>query len=172
MKKSVTLILPLLALLVGLAPAAGAQQNSATASANANVAIVAAISITRTAHLNFGDVVSGASTGTVVLDASASPTRTATGGTTLGNSTTVSSGIYTVTGEGSSTYSITLPSSPVTLTSGGNNMTIDTFTSSPSGTGQLSSGTQTLYVGATLNVGANQPTGAYTGTFDVTVTYN
>jgi hypothetical protein len=164
----------LIALVAGilLAPSAEAQQSTATASANATATMITAIAITRTAHMNFGDVVTGASLGTVVLSAAASPTRSATGGTKLGNSTVVSSAIYSVTGEGSSTYSITLPTSDVTLTSGGNSMTLNTFTSSPSGTGTLSSGSQTLYVGATLHVGANQASGIYTGSFDVTVTYN
>jgi len=53
-------------------------------------------------------------------------------------------------------------------------MTIDAFTSNPSGTGALTAGSQVLTVGATLNVGANQVTGAYTNAtgFDVTVNYN
>ncbi|WP_373861577.1 DUF4402 domain-containing protein [Burkholderia multivorans] len=33
-------------------------------------------------------------------------------------------------------------------------------------------GTQTVYVGGTLNVAGNQAPGAYSGTFNVTVAYN
>lgn len=57
-------------------------------------------------------------------------------------------------------------------------MIVDHFTSSPSaanGAGVLNSkGIQTLYVGATLNVAANQTAGLYTsGTaFTVTINYN
>ena len=52
-------------------------------------------------------------------------------------------------------------------------MTATTFTSDPSGTGTLTGGTQTLNVGATLNVAAAQPAGTYvSGAFDVTVNYN
>lgn len=152
---------------------AGAQQNTATTTANANARIITAIDITRTAHLNFGDVVAGGTPGTVVLTAGATPARSSTGGVTLGNSTTVSDAIFTVSGEPLSTYAITLPGSAVTITSGGNDMTVDTFTSSPNATGALDGGgTQTLYVGATLHVAANQPNGQYSGTFSVTVTYN
>jgi len=52
-------------------------------------------------------------------------------------------------------------------------MTVNTFTSTPSGTGQLSVlGSQALTVGATLVVGASQASGSYSGTFSVTVVYN
>ncbi len=53
-------------------------------------------------------------------------------------------------------------------------MTVDTWTSSPTPTGTLTGGTETLTVGATLNVGASQAAGTYiSGTpFDVTVNYN
>ncbi|MBP1667258.1 MAG: hypothetical protein H6Q23_2118 [Bacteroidetes bacterium] len=57
-------------------------------------------------------------------------------------------------------------------------MTIDTWTSNPSGTGTLTAGTSTLLVGATLNVDADQPGGVYntsnaggSGEFTVTVNY-
>ena len=48
------------------------------------------------------------------------------------------------------------------------------FTSTPSATGALTAGTQTLNVGATLNVAAAQASGIYvSGTpFTVTVVYN
>ena len=151
-----------------------AEEAAILTSANANSAIVADITLTKDADMNFGDVIAGGTTGTVVLPASASPSRSVTGGTTLGNSTSVTSATFTVGGDASATYSITLPSSDITITSGANSMIVNTFTSSPSSTGALDgSGLQTLYVGATLNVGASQATGSdYTGSFDVTVAYN
>jgi hypothetical protein len=54
-------------------------------------------------------------------------------------------------------------------------MTVDNFTSTPTTSGTLSAaGAQTIDVGATLNVGANQAAGTYvSGTpFSVTVNYN
>jgi hypothetical protein len=51
-------------------------------------------------------------------------------------------------------------------------MAVSTFTSNPSGTGTLTSGAQTLAVGATLTTVASQVSGAYTGTYNVTVEYN
>ncbi|SFD78748.1 protein of unknown function [Chitinophaga sp. CF118] len=144
-----------------------------TASADASATIVTPISITKTADMNFGNVaVQSTTAGTVVLAPDNS--RTKTGGVTLPATTgTISAAIFTVSGEGSYTYTITLPSS-VTITNAGNNMTVNTFTSTPSGTGTLSSGTQTLKVGATLNVAAGQAAGTYTSAtpFNVTINYN
>jgi len=52
-------------------------------------------------------------------------------------------------------------------------MTVNAFTSNPSGTGTLSSGgTQTLNVGATLNVAAAQTAGTYTNATGVAVSVN
>jgi len=114
--------------------------------------------------------VAGGSLGTVVMTPAGA--RSATGGTTLGNAGGAAAAAFNVTGQGNATYSITLPAS-TTVTSGANSMTVDTFTSNPSGTGTLSAGgSQALTVGATLHVGASQATGTYTGTFSVTVTYN
>ena len=146
------------------------QSNSANATASATARIVSPISLTKTADLNFGDVVSGASAGTVVVTPAG--VRSAGGGATLGNATSVAAAAFTAGGQGSATYAITLPAS-ASVTSGANTMTVNGFTSSPSGTGALNAGgSQPITVGATLNVGAAQATGTYTGTFSVTVTYN
>ena len=172
-KSFVILALGVLVGLLATSTVAMAQIDDATASANAGARIVAAIGITRTADLNFGSVIASATaSGTVVQTAVASPVRTGTG-VTLGSAAAVSPATFSVTGEGSTTYAITLPGSPVTLANGVNEMTISAFTSSPSGTGTLSAGgAQTLYVGGTLHVAQSQVSGVYTGTFDVTVTYN
>ncbi|WP_246496580.1 DUF4402 domain-containing protein [Chitinophaga varians] len=146
-----------------------------TASATATATIVTPISITKDVDMNFGNVaVQSTAGGTVVL--SPAGVRTVTGGATLPSTATgtVTAASFTVTGTGNYTYSITLPSTALTITSGSNTMTVTNFVSNPSGVGQLSSGTQTLTVGATLNVSAAQPAGTYvSGTpFDVTVNYN
>jgi hypothetical protein len=161
------------ALVAGLAlSATGAfAQSSATASANATARIIAPITLAQVTDLNFADVVSAAA-GTVVLPPVGA--RSFTGGATAGSATGVAAASFTVGGQASATYAITLPAGTITITSGaGDIMTVGTFTSSPSGTGTLSgTGSQTLLVGGTLNVGASQPQGTYTGTFNVTVAYN
>lgn len=113
--------------------------------------------------------------GTVIL--APAGTRTLTGGVTLPVTTgTVTAASFNVTGEGVYTYAITLPSTDHTITraSGSETMIVNAFTSTPSGTGALTGGAQTITVGATLNVGVSQVAGVYTNAtgFDVTVNYN
>jgi len=122
--------------------------------------------------MDFGTIAeSGA--GTVVLATDGS--RSVTGGVSTLASGPGTAADFIVTGEPSATYAITLPAS-VSLTGPGPAMTADTFVSSPTPTGTLSAGpgTETILVGATLNVAAGQTAGAYTtaGTFNVTVNYN
>ena len=155
----------------GITTAALAQV-SATATASAT--IVGPIGIANTANMNFGNVAVSAVAGTVVMTPAA--VRSTTGGCTLPVVTgTVAAGAFNVTGAAAYTYAITLPAAATTITFGANTMTVDTWTSTPSGAGTLSAGgSQALTIGATLNVGASQPAGTYvSGTpFTVTVNYN
>ncbi|OSZ78340.1 hypothetical protein CAP35_08780 [Chitinophagaceae bacterium IBVUCB1] len=149
-------------------------QQTASATATASATIITPIAISKTADMNFGNIaVSSSSAGTVVL--APAGTRTTTGGVTLPATTgSPAAAAFTVTGQGSYTYAITLPSSATLSDGGSNTMTVNTFTSNPSSTGTLSSGTQNITVGATLNVSAGQATGSYTTSspFTVTVNYN
>ncbi len=128
------------------------------------------ITLALLAPLRFGDVFVSSVSGTVVLSPAGS--RTTTGGATLGNLSTPGAATLTVTGARNTIYAITLPTSS-SLTGPGGTMTIASFLSSPSATGLLSGvGSQTLSIGATLSVPANQADGDYAGTFPVTVAYN
>ena len=132
------------------------------------------IAISATRALAYGSFAAG-SGGTVTL--SAAGVRSASGGVILVPSGSWSAALFSVTGDPSVTYSITLPANGVvSLTSGANTMAVDNFTSNPSATtpstGLLSAGgSQTLSVGATLSVGSNQASGSYSGSFSVTVNY-
>lgn len=145
-----------------------------TKTATATGTIVTPINLVNAGDINFGNVAVSATAGTVIL--APAGTRTITGGVTLpGVPGTVSAAKFDVSGTPAYTYAITLPSTATTVTSGGNTMTVNAFTSSPSTTGVLDgAGKQTISVGATLNVGATQASGIYvSGTpFDVTVNYN
>jgi hypothetical protein len=148
----------------------------ATAHASASATIVTPITISKTADLHFGNVaVSASNNGTVIL--APAGTRTSTGGVTLpATAGTPAAAAFTVSGEANYTYAITLPTGNITLVNPSNvQMDAGTFTSSPALTGTLSAaGSQTLTVGATLEVDAAQAPGTYTTTtnFDVTVNYN
>lgn len=149
----------------------------ATATAGVNATVLTPIAISKTTDLNFGSFAADASeTGTVVL--ATGGTRSFTGGTSAVSTGagTVTAASFTVTGEGAATFSITLPSSAVTLTraAGMETMSVDAFVSDPSGTGTLENGTKIVNVGATLNVGAAQVAGSYENAagLPVTVAYN
>jgi len=127
--------------------------------------------------MNFGNLAVNAVPGTVILSPTGS--RTLTGGVGLPQSYgTVSPAEFIVSGMPQYSYSILLPPSVVltnTSGSGGETMIVDTFTSDPSPTGQLSQGgIQALNVGATMHVSANQTNGVYVSVppFPVTVNYN
>jgi hypothetical protein len=162
-----------LASVVLMALAFGASAQS-TASATASATILTAISITKTVDMNFGNIsVQAATGGTVILTTAG--VRSATGGVTLpATGGTVTAAAFTIGGEGSYTYSITLPVVDHIISNGANTMKVNTFLSNPAIFGTLSTGTQTLTVGATLIVAAAQANGLYvseTG-FNVTVNYN
>lgn len=143
-------------------------QSADTATANVTADIITAISITKTADLAFGSAVADAvSAGTVVVDVNGSQTCT----TVACPTRTTAAAAFDVAGQNTYTYAISLPTS-TTLTSGTNNMTVDTFVDSKGGTGTLTASGDSFTVGATLHVTAAQPAGNYTGTFDVTVAYN
>lgn len=133
---------------------------------------VTAISISNTQSLAFGKLAAG-SGGSATM--SPSGARSATGGVVLVSSGGGSAAQFTLSGDPNLTYSISLPANgTVSITNGGGQtMALNNFSSSPDAVGQLSiAGNQTLSVGATLNVGSNQATGAYSGTFDVMVNYD
>jgi hypothetical protein len=144
---------------------------AATATATVSADIISTINVGARNGLIFGDISSSSVAGTVIL--STSGNRTTTGGATVNSSSSGSPATFDVSGDANASFSITLPVS-ITLSDGSsNNMIVDNFTSSPSPAGVLdSSGKQSLFVGATLNVSSNQPFGSYSGLMSVTVDYN
>ena len=128
--------------------------------------------LTNSQSLSFGRFAAG-NGGSVTL--SPAGARTPGGNVVLLTSGPGTSAQFSVTGNVSAVYSITLPSDgTVFLTrSGAAPMAVNQFTSSPSGAGLVLSGTgqQPVSVGATLSVGAGATAGSYAGTFFVTVDY-
>ena len=139
------------------------------ANSNAGATITPALGISNSKSLNFTSIVPSGTADTVKV--SASGLRTC--GATLTCTGIVQTSVFDVVGGANLAYAITLPTSDATLISGANSMTVDSFSDSASGNGTLdNAGVHSFAVGATLNVGANQPAGDYIGTFTVTIEYN
>jgi hypothetical protein len=150
-------------------PAARALGALACAAA-AFAANAAVVEVTSTQSLSFGRFVAG--DGTVVI----SPTgaRTTTGTVIPLGSDPGQAAQFLITGDPNAAYAITLPlDGTVQLSDGSRTMPVNRFTSSPASTGTLSGGgSEVLNVGATLEVAAGAPAGAYSGSFTLVVEYN
>lgn len=137
--------------------------------------IIAPITLANTDNqaLDFGIIARGTAASTVVVGAVASPAiNVASGDAVVLTSSTQSAAKFTVGGEGSKTYAITIPSSAQTITDGGSNsLSITGFTCSNGATGTIGTN-DVFYVGGTLTVPNNAVPASYTGTFSVTVAYN
>ena len=170
MKKSSLLLILAFLVVCAFAQHSPTVGNSATAQVTGT--IVQPIGISKNIDMNFGNVAAGLAPGYVTLYPNA--TRNPVGGVTLPAITgTVAAADFTVTGFPNSTYSITLPVSVIITSPGSFTMTVNNWTSSPSGTGTINNiGTSDLTVGADMQVGASQAVGVYTGNFTVTVNYN
>ena len=144
-------------------PAVGLAQTSDSENATASATIVAPITITKVADLDFGDIVADATAaGSVTLSTAgvAVPTTVQH----LGGESAASVSVTGVVGQ---TFSVSaIPG--INLTGPGTAMPA-TFTSN---CGTCTIGTDGVAVGGTLTVNANQAAGSYSGVFTVTVSYN
>jgi len=134
--------------LVGVAAKA---QLSATTSATSTATIVAPISISKNTDLSFGNIAaSGVVPGTVELTPAG--TRIPSGGATLPVvSGTVTAASFTVNGVSGYKYAIILPVDITLVHSLGLDiMLADNLTSTPSGSGTLTGGTETIAVSARM----------------------
>lgn len=145
-------------------------QSAVTASTTA--VLVIPISIAKTTDMNFGTVAASAASGTVLLDFADG--RTTTGGASLpAGSLLQTTAVFTVTGEGTSGFSIAIPSAAITLTgSVSGSMTVDNFIADLGASSTLVGGSQTIKVKAILNVPANAVAGTYSNASDLLVTVN
>ena len=136
--------------------------DSLSTTVNVAVNVVWPLTITETAALDFGKIVSPAANCTAVVN-----TNGSSGGSCSTLAGTAAPGSFQVSGFAGTTVNYSV--SPSTL--GG--MTLDTFTMSPSGGSAAldGSGQLNITVGATLHVPANKTPGTYTGTYTITVNY-
>ncbi len=152
-----------------------APANSATMAGTAQAEVVAPSRVQLIENLRFGAMIRPLASGslTIAPDGTETPAGGVVGNTAMpqpadgrGPAT------FRIAGEGSRHFLVKLPTR-VDITNGTATMRVDKFkTNTTNGNGVLGPpGIFELHVGGTLNVGANQQTGSYSGTFDVTVTY-
>lgn len=149
----------------------GTYTMAATDTGNADVVILAAIGITETTGMSFGNILTSGA-GSVTLDTADVVTDDGANNAPTGG--TVTSAVFAITGSDVG-YAITMPAN-ITVNNGGNFMTIDTYTylaedAATDGTGTIAGGNGTMTIGGTLNVGAGQVAGAYSGTYIITALY-
>lgn len=138
--------------------------------ATVDAQITTNIAVSAATGMVFGDMTSGPLGGAVVMNTDG--LRVATGSVELNSSSVSSPATFTISGTPNSTYTVVLPTS-VTLSDGGaNRMIVTNFRSNPDASGQLSSsGIQSVTIGGTLNIGANQGFGNYSGSMAVVINY-
>jgi hypothetical protein len=153
--------------------------HAASAPAQARGQIRQPVTIVNTGDLDFGNVIRGATAGTVTINARTGA-RTRTGGTVLQGTVFRRAG-FTSTGTGGRIVRYTLGSPTITLAGpGAATMTVNVFRISINGANAQTlprnstmplTGTSSVNVGARLNVAANQADGDYTGSFNLTMDY-
>lgn len=146
--------------------------------AGATATVIAPIAITNAVDLDFGKFAPGAG-GSITISTAGTPSST---GIVRSSTVAPAAARFDVTGAANATYAITYTGTSATLSDGGtNSMAMAIFsdlnaggaTSGSASSGTLSgTGTQSIYVGGTLTVGATQAAGIYSGNIKVQVEYN
>jgi hypothetical protein len=144
---------------------------AATATASGRAIIITPFQFIQVDDLAFGTIVPGPSTGTVTLDAMSGGRSTSGGVVALGGAGQRAR--FVGAGSDGQTVDVSL-SAPPTLDDGnGNTMTMASLDLDGPTTRTIGPDLAfDVYVGGTLNIGANQTPGTYSGTFSLTVQYN
>lgn len=145
-------------------------QSTDTEQTTATAVIVGPLALTKVSDMNFGTIATTGTAGTVALgtDGTRTPTDVALVGAATGTPAS-----FTINGEASRAFTVTLPADgTVSLVNGGNSMDADSFIHNAPA--QLDGGGAAAFsVGATLSVEAAQAPGTYTSAnFPVTINYN
>ncbi len=158
----------------GIEPKDVGAEAAARSLVDSNARIVNALSIQKTQDLDLGQVRAGSSAGIVRVNVSpgASSGRSSSGGVALSGSSFSAAQFHVTTSGSAARVQVSLPST-VTLSRAGGSETlvVRDFQASlqpacPSGAACQGA---VLLVGASLQVGADQAGGSYSGTFTVTV---
>lgn len=147
----------------------------------AGALIVEGITLSQTRGIQFGSIPLPAKTSMIAVNAGQDQGKgSLTDYTFIPVPPDACPGVFSLSGEGNATYSITFPSQgSVTLTNGTKTLNVVGFSACPLSAGpnmQLGnlndSGTDRFSVGATLQLEAGLTTGNYCGTFGLCVNYN
>ncbi len=165
MKKIIAFSIILVAFTASVFSQANTVQTTATAT------IIGPLTLTKVSDMNFGNIAVTGTAGTVVLATTGVRTPT---GVALVPPAAGTPASFTVAGEGTRAFGITLPlDGTVTLILGANTMAVTGFNHNLGATPALVGGAAAFTVGATLSVAANQAPGVYnSANFPVTVNYN
>lgn len=148
-------------------------QTVVSQAATATATIITPIAITKVVDMNFGDISTNGTDGTVTLDFLSG--RVAAGGASFSSTTpgTISSAKFTVTGKADYAYSISIPTAiTLTHTNTTSVMQVTNIGNNVGTTGMLTGGAQDIFVGGKLNLVGAQTAGVYTNTADLKVTVN
>lgn len=150
-----------------------AQAQTVSATAEARGLVLQPLTLTKVDDLDFGTVISSAASGTVTIN-SDSGFRSLTGGVAAGPATG-NRALFSGAGTAGQQVDLDLVY-PAVLTSAGNTIAItslDFDTGGGTSTTRTIGGTGTFQVGVggVFAIGANQPNGLYTATFQVTAEY-
>jgi hypothetical protein len=139
---------------------------AAAQTGNASASIQQAISITENTAMDFGIIAVDGSAGTVTISSAGAVSGPA--GYTFSGSP--AAGTFTDSGDASTAVTISFTAG--SLTGPGTAMTLNNFTHDAGGTPTTDAlGDLTFNVGADLGVNLTQASGAYSGTYTVTVNY-
>jgi hypothetical protein len=169
-------LIAIAAVILGFTSATTFAQNL-SASANASANMVAALNVSHTsmADMNFGTIYTPSVASTLVLSPAASAILAPSANLQIVSTSGGTAAKFTVSAGAGSPH-VNWTTGSINLTSGVNTMALDNLTCSVGTQGTnltLVSGTADIYVGGTLHIAANQPTGTYlnTGGVSVTVAY-
>ena len=155
---------------VGVAQAA---DPGTAASANGTIAttVIAPLQMSHDsgAVLSFGTIIAN---GGGMITVSVANAKTTVGAANFFQNSATSVDSFTVTGDKSRTFSITMPTSVTLNGPSGATMLVSGLNGPPASATLSATGTYTFKVAGTLNVGNGQAAGAYTGTYTVNVAYN
>jgi hypothetical protein len=176
MKKIFTAILVLSAVIFSVSAANTPASKDVSVTSKARIITPITLANTDAQALDFGIIARGSTQSTIVVSHTATVTPNVTAGDAVVlTSSTQTAAKFTVGGEVSKTYNITIPTTTQTISDGASHtLDLTVFTCSKGASGAIAAVGEdnVFYVGATLTVPLDATAATYTGTFQVNVAYN